>query len=148
MKLPKLNLPEFEIRTVEIEDRPHVWDRIRKKYVKLTPEEWVRQHFVNLLIEKLKYPRSLMKIESSHQSDQLIKRTDIKVYDRGNDLFLLVECKSPEVNLDEKVIQQISVYNQKLHAQYIAITNGLYHYVWQASDEAYHQLSAFPRFPA
>ena len=94
----------------------------------LTPEEWVRQHFLNYLINDLNYPKALIKVESGLKVNSMGKRTDIMVYNRQAKPFLLVECKSAEVALSGKVFDQLSVYNKAIRAQYLVITNGIKHY--------------------
>lgn len=123
--MEKLNLPSFQYRFREENDIVHIFDIIRKKHVVLTPEEWVRQHFVHLMIDHFKYPKSLIKLESGHSYNDLKKRTDIIVYDRNGEPFLLVECKAPSVKLTDKTFQQVSTYNQTIKAPHIVITNGL-----------------------
>ncbi len=126
--MEKLNLPSYTLQLRTEAGQDWVFDRFRKKYVVLTPEEWVRQHFLNYLINDLGYPKSLVKVESSLKVNKMGKRTDILVYSRKALPFLLVECKSSKVALTGKVFDQLSVYNKTIKAQYLAITNGLKHY--------------------
>jgi hypothetical protein len=146
--LPILKLPSFESRIEWKENHEHIWDMIRKQWVILTPEEWVRQHFIHLLIEKMNYPRSLFRIESTLTYAQKTKRSDIQVLDRNGHVFLLVECKSPTVKLDKSTIKQVAEYNKTLQSSHIAITNGLKHYVWKFNpkDKHYEVLSEFPSY--
>ncbi len=124
----RLNLPEYPVKTKYQEGQQLIYDQIRKKYVLLTPEEWVRQHFINYLIDNLGYPRSLIKVESGISVNKLSKRTDIVVYDKEIKPHLLVECKAANVDLNEKAFNQLSIYNRTLKANYLIITNGLKHY--------------------
>lgn len=125
-----------------------ILDLIRKKYVVLTPEEWVRQHFVHFLISQMKYPKSLFKIESGLKFNKIQKRSDILIYNRQGKSWMVVECKSPDIKLTQKAFNQIAVYNMTIGAKYLAVTNGLVHYCCEASkalDEATF-LSDFPEF--
>lgn len=148
-KLPNLNLPEIDIRIKDFSGKLLIWDRIRKKFIALTPEEWVRQHFIHLLIDHLDYPASLFKIESSLKYNRLKKRTDIEVLDRKGKIFLLIECKAPDVTLTKKTLMQASMYNHTLRSPYIAITNGMKHLIWKFHPESntYTSLKEFPSFP-
>ena len=123
--MKKLNLPSFDYNIREIEGKRSIFDVLRKKFVILTPEEWVRQHFVHLLINHYSYPKSLMKLETGLKYNQLNKRSDIMVYDRLGDPFLIIECKSADVEISEKTFSQASVYNLTIKARYLAVTNGL-----------------------
>jgi hypothetical protein len=122
-----LNLPPFEYKLKKAEGKLWIFDVIRKKYIVLIPEEWVRQHFVHYLIVDMKYPRSLIRVEGGLQFNQLQKRTDIVIFDRNGKPWMIVECKSPDVPVNEKTIFQASVYNSTLRAKYITVTNGLIH---------------------
>ena len=124
----KLNLPEYPVQTKTEDGYEWIFDRFRKKYIVLTPEEWVRQHFLNYLVNELNYPKELIKVEGGLKVNRMIKRTDIMVYSRAAKPFLLVECKSSKVALSGKVFSQLSVYNQAVKAQYLVITNGLKHF--------------------
>lgn len=120
-----LNLPPYEHKLKKINDKLCIWDIIRKKYIVLTPEEWVRQHFVHHLINEHDYPKSLIKLESSLSYNKLLKRTDIQVFDRDGSLFMIVECKAPYFKLSEAVFSQATQYNKVLKAQYLTIANGM-----------------------
>ena len=125
-----------------------IYDAIRKKYVLLTPEEWVRQHVVNLLVAYLHYPKSLVKLEGGHRYNTRLKRTDVLVFANSGQPLLLVECKAAHVKLTEDVCRQLAVYNNTIQAPLVAITNGLQFFVWRL-DEAntcYHQLSEIPDY--
>jgi hypothetical protein len=124
----KLNLPSYHINIKSEEGKNFVFDVLRKKFVLLTPEEWVRQHFVHLLIQHYQYPKSLIKLESGLKYNKLKKRSDIIVYDREGKIFLIVECKSADVSISQKVFEQVTMYNDTLKAKYIVVTNGLKHF--------------------
>ena len=120
-----LNLPSYEHKLKKINDKLCIWDIIRKKYIVLTPEEWVRQHFVHHLINDHNYPKSLIKLESILTYNQRLKRTDIQVFDRDGCLFMIIECKAPYIKLSESVFAQAAQYNKILKAQYLTIANGM-----------------------
>lgn len=126
--LPQLNLPQSSFQFKELYGKLTVFDILRKKFVVLTPEEWVRQNFVHYLINNLKYPKSLIKLESGVKINELAGRSDILVYNREGKCFLLIECKAPEVAINNKVFEQVGRYNLKHKAEFIGVTNGLKHY--------------------
>lgn len=123
----KLNLPEFDFKLKKAGDKVWIFDGIRKKYIVLTPEEWVRQHFIHYLIKRKKYPKTLIKVEGGLVYNQLQKRTDIVVFNRQGKPWMIVECKSPTLPVSASTLTQASVYNSTLKAQYITVTNGLVH---------------------
>ncbi len=122
--LPLLNLPSFRLRI----DSGKIFDPIRKKWVALTPEEWVRQNFINYLLTDKKYPRSLIKIENTIQAFGASRRCDAVVYSNEIKPRLIIECKAPQINISEKTFQQIALYNSVLKTPYLIVTNGLDHY--------------------
>lgn len=126
----------------------YIFDNIRKKYVVLTPEEWVRQHFINYLIQDLKYPKSLFRIEGSISYNKLQKRSDILIYNRQGKPWMLVECKSPTIKLSQKAFNQVAVYNMTIGAEYVAVTNGMVHYCYAGmkKGEEVKFLDDFPDF--
>ena len=123
--MKKLDLPPFEYKIKRENNGTKIFDIIRRKYIVLTPEEWVRQHFVHYLIDQLHYPRTLINIESGLKYNQLRKRSDIVVYDKSGSSFLLVECKSATSQISKNAIFQAATYNHSIKAKYVAITNGL-----------------------
>lgn len=134
--MKKLNLPEFEYKIKKQLDKLYIYDQIRKKYLLLTPEEWVRQHFIHYLCVELRYPRGLITTESGLKYNQQQRRTDIVVFNRKGEPFLIVECKAPEIRLSQKVFNQIAVYNKVLGANLLVVSNGLEHYCCRLSAEA------------
>lgn len=144
----KLNLPPFAHKVQKTDGKTTIFDVIRKKYVALTPEEWVRQHLVHYFINHLGYPRSLISVESGLLYNQLAKRTDVVVYSREGSPLLLVECKSFKVSLSDRVFEQSSIYNSSLKASYLLISNGLVHYCCQLNykDASYKFLDAVPSY--
>ena len=123
----KLNLPEFDFKLKKVDGKVWIFDGIRKKYIMLTPEEWVRQHFIHYLILKKKYPRTLIRVEGGLTYNELQKRTDIVVFDRQGKPWMIVECKSPSLQVSASTLTQAAVYNTTLQAEYICVTNGLLH---------------------
>ena len=144
----KLNLPEFEVNLKKSEGKIWIFDGIRKKYLVLTPEEWVRQHLVNYFIHHLKYSKSLISVERGLHYNQLQKRSDITVFDRSGNPWMIVECKSPEINLDQKTVLQVAVYNADVKAKYVSVSNGLKHvcYETKADVKDIVLLNSFPEF--
>lgn len=124
----KLNLPDFDYKLKKAEGKVWIFDGIRKKYIVLTPEEWVRQHFIHYLIQEKKYPKSLIKVEGGLIYNQLQKRTDIVVFNRDGNPWMIVECKSPTVPVSPDTLTQASIYNATLKGEFITVTNGLAHY--------------------
>lgn len=141
-----LKLPDYSPDIKEGEKR-EIFCLVRKKYVALTPEEWVRQHFLNLLINHLHYPKGMTRLEHSLKyGKQLLKRSDITVLSKSANIFLAVECKSYEHPLDERVTEQLATYNKVLDASYLAITNGLKHFIWKKSTNGFVQIIDFPKY--
>ena len=125
MTLPKLNFPEYSFSVRQSDGKAEIFDIARKKYVALTPEEWVRQHVVHYLHHTLEYPIELIQVEGSITFNKMPKRCDIVVYNASMKPLLLVECKKPEVQLQQKTFDQAMIYNMVLNVPYILITNGL-----------------------
>lgn len=130
-----LNLPRFEVKIIKEDGKNRIFDLIRKKYVVLTPEEWVRQHFVHHLIHNLNYPKSLIRIESGLQLNALQKRSDVLIYNRDGKPWMLVECKAHDVKLDRKSFNQALIYNMTLGAKFICVTNGMHHYCFRSGEQ-------------
>lgn len=144
----KLDLPGFDYQVSKAEGKIWIFDIIRKKRVVLTPEEWVRQHIVHFFINQLNYPKSLIKIESGLSYNQLQKRSDVVVYDRTGSPWLLMECKSPGLQLNQNVVMQAAVYNQNIRAKYIAVSNGMKHACYEVKDDVTETelLKNFPEY--
>jgi hypothetical protein len=126
--LKQLNLPPYSFRISGKEGSEKILDPLRRKYVKLTPEEWVRQNFIQYLINEGKYPPGLLGIEVLFRFNKLKRRVDILVHDRSGRPVLIVECKSPDVEIDDKVFEQIATYNMSYKVPFLVVTNGLHHY--------------------
>jgi len=142
-----LNLPEANFKIKKEGGKVSIFDNIRKKYVALTPEEWVRQHFVNYLIHHLGYPRALFRVESSLPFHNEQKRSDILIYNRDGNPWFLTECKSPFIKLSQNAFNQVSIYNMKVGAKYLCVTNGLVHYCYLFPSQG-QKIVLLPDFPA
>lgn len=116
--------------------RKYILDVIRRKYVALTPEEWVRQNFIRYLNEEKGYPLSLIAVEAGFSLYKLNKRTDILIYDRAGSPIAMVECKAPEVSITREVFEQIIRYNLKFKLNFLIVTNGLQHYCCRLNHES------------
>ncbi len=128
MKMIKLNLPNYKFKLKSSENKTLIFDNLRKKYFVLTPEEWVRQHFVQFLIDEKKYPVSLIAIEKQLTINNRKKRTDILVFNADGNPDIIVECKAPQIKITQATFDQIARYNLKLKANYLIVTNGLEHF--------------------
>ena len=144
----ELNLPKAEIKLENRNGKPAIWDHVRKKWLQLTPEEYVRQHFIYYLIHSLHYPASLISIERGLEVIRLARRTDIIVYDKLGMPFLLIECKAPQVPLSRLTMEQVAAYNLTTKAPYLAVTNGLQHYFFKIDFESvsFTQLEHLPLY--
>lgn len=123
-----LNLPPFEKKITQKDDKTFILDIIRRQYVSLTPEEWVRQHFVHFLIDHKGFPQSLMANEVQLKLNGMSRRCDTVVYDRTLRPRVIVEYKAPTVNITQQVFDQICRYNMVLQVDYLIVSNGLAHY--------------------
>ena len=146
--MQKLNFPNYSFRFKNSENKTYIFDVIRKKFLLLTPEEWVRQHVVNFLIEEMNYPKSFINVEKLVKVNGINKRYDVVVFRNDGSIFLLVECKAPEVNITQQTFDQIAQYNLVLKAENLMVTNGLNHYFCQMDfeNEKYIFLKELPSF--
>ena len=134
--------PAFKIRKEK--EKVLIFDAIRRVWLPLTEEEWVRQNFVQYLVQVLNYPSALIAIEKEISLNDLKKRFDILVYDRNLKPWMLVECKAPAILLSESVLEQVLRYNMSVPVTYLIITNGHYTYGWEKIDADLRELSAMP----
>ena len=146
--MQQLNLPTYTFKFKQEGIRTQIFDSIRKKYVALTPEEWVRQNFLQYLITEKKFPASLIAVEAGLKYNQLQKRTDVLVYDKQGSPHLMVECKAPEVKITQDTFDQIARYNMAFKVKYLVVTNGLNHFCCQMNyiDNTYQYLELVPDF--
>jgi hypothetical protein len=144
----ELNLPKCRLRLEQREGKPYVYDDLRRKFVRLTPEEWVRQHFVRYLIDDLGYPQPLMQNEVALRLGETVKRCDTLLYDKALRPQMILEYKAPHVALTESVLQQIVRYNYVLRVPYLVLSNGLEHLLCRIDYEkmTYAFLSGFPPY--
>jgi hypothetical protein len=126
-----MNFPEPSFSVKQVNGRDMILDLLRKKWLPLTPEEWVRQNFIQSLIQIHDYPSSLIAMEKEIQLGELKRRFDILVYDKLHQPWMMVECKAPAVQLNEKVFSQLLRYHIAVPVSYMLITNGSYTYGWQ-----------------
>jgi hypothetical protein len=143
-----LNFSTYNFRFKNSENKVAIFDEIRKKFIILTPEEWVRQHVVQFLLQEKNYPKSYINVEKLIKISDLNKRYDIVVYQPNGELFLLIECKAPDVKISQQTFDQIARYNLVLKAKYLMVTNGLNHYFCQMDfeNEKYVFLKELPEF--
>jgi len=143
-----LNLPPYQFKLKNNGAKSHIFDAIRKKYVVLTPEEWVRQNFLQYLILDKKYPASLIAVEAGLKYNQLQKRMDVLIYDKQGSPHLMVECKAPEVKITQDVFDQVARYNMVFKVKYLVVTNGLHHFccLMDYTDNSYVYLEQIPVF--
>ena len=146
--MQNLNFPTYSFRLKNSENNTHIFDVIRKKFVVLQPEEWVRQHCVNYLIKEKKYPISLINVEKVVRINGLNKRYDIVVYNSNGSIHLIIECKAPKVKISQSVFDQIARYNLALKASFLMVTNGLNHYFCTMDHNlgAYNFLKDLPSY--
>lgn len=126
--MQKLNFPPFEFRFKNSENKLSIFDVVRKKFILLTPEEWVRQHVLHDLINTHRYPISLISVEKVVRVNGMNKRYDLVVYRPNGTIYLLIECKAPEVKITQDTFDQIARYNFQLRSEYLYVTNGINHY--------------------
>jgi hypothetical protein len=125
--MQKLNFPEYQFHIVEKDGRLSIFDPVRKKYVALTPEEWVRQHVIRFLVQEKQVPVSLISVEVEIRLYNTLKRFDLAVSDRNGHALFVVECKAPAVPLTQAVLDQAVRYNMAMKAPFLMLTNGLHH---------------------
>lgn len=142
--MQQLNFPAYQFRFKNRENKPLIFDVIRKKFVMLTPEEWVRQHTVQFLITEKNYPKSLINVEKQITLHHTKKRYDIVVFNNDGSIHLIVECKAPSVAITQDTFDQIARYNVALNASFLMVSNGLKHYFCRMDFEAeqYHFLES------
>ncbi len=144
----QLNLPTYNFRVIKKNEKPFIFDEFRKKFVALTPEEWVRQHFIRFLIEVKHYPASLLAIEKQLVINGLKKRCDAVLYNRNAEPLMIIEFKAPNISISQQTFDQAAVYNSKLKVDYFIISNGLQHYCCRLETEVpkYNFLQDIPDF--
>ncbi|GGD39650.1 type I restriction enzyme HsdR N-terminal domain-containing protein [Muriicola marianensis] len=146
--MENLNFPGYHFRFKNSENNPLIFDVVRKKFVALQPEEWVRQHVVRYLHETKNYPLSLINVEKQIRVHTLSKRFDIVVYSPNGEIEILVECKAPKVKITEDSFDQAARYNLDLRARFLLVTNGLDHYFCRIDykNSSYIFIEDFPSY--
>ncbi|GEP50627.1 restriction endonuclease subunit R [Flavobacterium noncentrifugens] len=146
--MQKLNFSGYDFRFRNSDERISVFDEIRKKFVVLTPEEWVRQHVVQFLMQEKKYPKSLINVEKLLTINGLTKRYDVVVFNNDGSIFILVECKAPQIKISQMVFDQIARYNMTMQSEFLMVTNGLNHFFCQMDyqNEKYQFLRDLPDY--
>ena len=143
-----LNLPHVKFSIKSNQNKQFIFDIIRKKYVVLTPEEWVRQHIIHYLVTEKEYPTSLIAVEKQLTINTLKKRFDILIFDKKGTPQLIIECKAPSIKISQNTFNQISRYNLELKATHIMVSNGLQHYYCKLDtiNEQYTFLKDLPNY--
>lgn len=146
--MQELNLPPFDFRLREEDGQQQIFDPIRKKFVALSPEEWVRQHFVQFLVNDRQVPASLISIEKPLKFNKMDRRADIVAHNRQGEALMIVECKAPDVKISQETFDQITRYNAVLSVPFLVVTNGLKHYCCRMDYEnrTYNFLDDIPAF--
>lgn len=141
-----LNLPSYNCRIKEGEQGVQIFDSLRKKFVTLTPEEWVRQHFINFLITEKNYPASFFAIEKEHKLNELKKRSDLLVYDKNLKPWMIVEFKSADVTISQEAFYQIARYNLTHDVKYLVVSNGIEHYCCVRVEDRFEFMDDLPEY--
>jgi hypothetical protein len=146
--MQELNFPQYTFRFKNSENKVAIFDDIRKKFIILQPEEWVRQHCVQYLIQQKNYPKSLINVEKELIINDIKKRYYIVIFNPDGSIFLIVECKAPKIKIDQSTFDQVAQYNLKLNATYLMVTNGLNHYYCEMDfkNERYQFLKDIPDY--
>lgn len=144
----QLNLPEYKFKIKKTADKLFILDTLRKKFVKLTPEEWVRQNFIQYLILNKQFPASLIALESQIEVNGMKKRCDAIIYNKSAQPIIIIEFKAPSITINQSTFDQAAVYNSKLHIDYFIISNGIQHFFCQINHEKmnYHFFTDIPDF--
>ncbi len=142
----KINYPLYQPKIKKLTDKELIFDEVRKQWVMLTPEEWVRQNFLQYLVQVMKYPVSLIAIEKEIQLGELKKRFDIVVYDKNTLPWMIIECKEMNVALDAGVLNQVLRYNQVLRVPFLVITNGSNTIAYSTKNNELIELFELPVF--
>ena len=133
--MKRLNFPNYEFRLKKEGQKRFIFDLIRKKYVQLSSEEWVRQNCIRFLIEEKRISKFSIAIEKEIEFNGIKKRFDIVSYSRGGKINLLVECKAPNIEINQKTFDQILIYNKILKSKYLMVTNGINHYYCKINED-------------
>ena len=143
----KIDYPSYHPKIKLVQNKEYIFDELRKQWVLLTPEEWVRQNFLQYLVQVKRYPSSLIAIEKEIKIVDVIKRFDIVVYDYNSTPWMIIECKEMKETLNEKVLQQVLRYNISLKVSFVVITNGIYCYGFTGTGANFSELENLPSYP-
>ncbi|MCD8210373.1 MAG: type I restriction enzyme HsdR N-terminal domain-containing protein [Prevotella sp.] len=141
-----LNLPQYEIKISQRNGKSYIFDSLRLKYVSLTPEEWVRQHFINYLATYLGYPKGLLVNEAEIKIGEKKLRCDSVLYNKESLPRMIIEYKAPTIEITQKVIDQVAAYNSLLKAEYLVVSNGIKHFCFKV-DYKKRKLLALKEIP-
>ena len=146
--MQKLNLPEYSFKFKTRDGKDYIFDSLRRKYVRLTPEEWVRQNFVQFLVAEKKYSVSLIAVEAGVKVNNNPQRADLVVFDRSGNPVLVAEFKAPEIKISQQTFDQIVRYNMQLKVKFLIVSNGLNHYCCRIkyAENSYEFLQGIPDF--
>jgi len=146
--MQSLNLPTYSFKLKIKDGKKLIFDEIRRKYVALTPEEWVRQNFTQYLIKEKSYPASLIVMERQFDYNRMVKRADIMIHNRSGMPVMLVECKAPGVKISQETFNQIALYNLEFNLPFLVVTNGMKHYCCKYIEKgrAYRFLKQIPDY--
>ena len=142
----KIEYPEPSFKIKKDQGKEYIFDSLRKRWLLLTPEEWVRQNFVQYLVKVRAYPSVLIALEKEIRLGELVKRFDILVYNRRHEPWMMIECKEMKVKLDEWVLQQVLRYNISVPVEYLVVTNGSNTFAWNRDAAGLTLLSELPLF--
>lgn len=145
-EMEALNFPQYTFKINKEGGRLQIFDALRRKFLVLTPEEWVRQHVIRYLIEEKGYPPLLIAIEKSITINGLKRRCDIICYNSKKEVVLVVECKAPEVNITQETFDQVVRYHLSVDAKCILVTNGRKHFVCRLQNSAFQLLESVPSY--
>jgi hypothetical protein len=146
--MQELNLPFFEFNIKQEATHVSIFDVFRKKYVVLTPEEWVRQNFLQYLLQHKNYPISLIALEASLKYNKLKKRADILIYNKQGQPHMMIECKAPTIKISQDTFDQVARYNMIFKVKYLVVTNGMEHFCCEMnySENTYLYLKTIPLY--
>lgn len=142
----QVTFPQPAFRIKEEEGKELIFDEIRKQWVRLTPEEWVRQNFVQYLLQELHYPAAYISVEKEIRLGDLRKRFDLLVFDALHRPWLMLECKAMDVDLTQQTVEQIVRYNMSVPVSFLVVSNGSYTYAWQKTEHTFESIDRLPSF--
>jgi hypothetical protein len=140
----KVDFPKPDFKIKEEDGKELIFDELRKQWIRLTPEEWVRQSIIQYLIQIENYPAALIGVEKEIKLGELKKRFDVLVFDKEHQPWMMIECKAMDVKLNDEVLQQVLRYNQSIPVHYLVITNGSYTYCFRRTGKELETMNQFP----